>query len=108
MARKIGELLLGPPDVSAFTKAAITTVCMSGTALLGFYCQQKIIEKFYTGEDAELYLRVKAIKQRELQEIARRGGGELAAAAVPQGHGEGAIFQIGQERPQGGWRGDGV
>ena len=87
------DLLLGPADMSPFRKGAITLACMSASALLGFYVQQRLIEKYYSGEKAELMMRVREIKRRELLEIARQGGGEAAAAALPvERKGESALL----------------
>ena len=92
------ELLLGPPELSPWIKGGITLVCMSGSALVGFYLQQRLIETYYSGHQAEIHQRVKAIKQREMQQIAALGG-EGAVAAVPDiPRGEGALLRIGGRR----------
>ena len=132
MARRtIGELLLGPTDVSPFMKASITLVCMTGCSLVGFFVQQRLIESYYSGDKAEvlrccacrvagipwlwfacspdwcsrpqIHRRVKEIQERELREIAMRGGGAEAAAAVPEvARGEGALLRFGGRARDGG------
>lgn len=94
------ELLLGPPDVGPYTKGIVTLTCMAGSALLGFYVQQRLIDKYYSGNKAAIQQRVREIKQRELQEIARQGGGEAAARAVPDvtRSGVGALLSSGRRR----------
>ena len=52
--KRIGDFLLGPPEVTPFTKGCITLVCMTGCSLLGFYVQQSMIEKYYGGEQADV------------------------------------------------------
>ena len=98
-SRSLGDLLLGPPEVTPVTKGTITFVCMLGCSLLGFRVQQHLIEKFYGGEQAEMHLRVKQIKEREMLALARAGGAteEDAVLQMPKGetaliHGGGALL----------------
>ena len=103
MARgwSVREVLLGPPELGPWVKGGITLACMSGTALLGFYVQQRLIETYYSGHQAEIHQRVKKIKQREMQQIAALGG-EDAVAAVPNiPRGEGALLRLGGRRDGG-------
>ena len=46
--------------------------------------QQHLIEKYYSGEEAELHMMVKQIKEQELAEIARRGEADAAARRAAQ------------------------
>ena len=71
MSRRVGQWLLGPEDMSSTKKGIITLFCMTSSCLLGFYVQQRIIEKYYGGEQAEIHRRVNEIKRREMQAIAR-------------------------------------
>ena len=80
----MGQLLLGPVDMPASTKGTITLVCMTGFSLAGFYVQQWLIEKHYSGEQAELHVAVRKIKEREMMAIARQGGGDASMDAVRQ------------------------
>jgi hypothetical protein len=96
-ARKIGDFLLGPPEVSQFTKGAITLVCMTCSCVVGFFFQQHLIEKHYGGEVAVLHQRIKEIKLRELRELAMQGGGEAARDAVNLPRGETALIGLGDK-----------
>ena len=62
--------------------AAVTLVTMFCCSVVGFCYQQYLIEKHFSGPEAELHMMVKQIKQRELAEIASRGAAESAAAAT--------------------------
>ena len=95
MSSRLRELMLGPTEVSPFMKGCITLVCMTGSAMLGFYVQQRLIERYYSGEAAELHQRVKAIQHRELQEIAARGGADARAAVPDLPRGELALLRGG-------------
>ena len=55
--KRLGNALLGPPEVSNFTKGAITLVCMTGSCLAGFYFQQRLIENYFSGDKAEVRAR---------------------------------------------------
>ena len=106
MSRRVGQWLLGPEDMSSTKKGIITLFCMTSSCLLGFYVQQRIIEKYYGGEQAEIHRRVNEIKRREMQAIARAGGGDasqIEALGVPKG--EGALLNYGR-KPDGSLRTD--
>ena len=105
MSRRVGQWLLGPEDMSS-TKKGIIAALLHSVVVLGFYVQQRIIEKYYGGEQAEIHRRVNEIKRREMQAIARAGGGDasqIEALGVPKG--EGALLNYGR-KPDGSLRTD--
>ena len=65
-------------------EATVTVITMFCTCFVGFMYQQHLIEKYYSGEEAELHMMVKQIKQQELAEIARRGEASAAARRAAQ------------------------
>ena len=59
-----------PGELPHKYKVAITVVVMSITTCAGFLYQQRLIRQRYTDEDLDLYVRVKRIRERELEAIA--------------------------------------
>ena len=59
-----------PGELPQKYKMAITFVTMGICTIVGFWYQQRLIRQRYSDNDLELYLRVKRIRERELEAIA--------------------------------------
>lgn len=59
-----------PGELPQKYKMAITFVTMGICACVGFWYQQRLIRQRYSDDDLDLYLRVKRIREREMEAIA--------------------------------------
>ena len=78
----------GGLDVEPFGtrwKGTITLVTMSFFACLGFYVQNKLIQRFYEGDEAAIHMRAKEIKRLEILALAEAAGDREALTFEPQG-----------------------
>ena len=63
-------------------KMAITFVSMSICVTAGFFVQQRLIRQRYSDAELDLYVRVKEIRDQEMQAIAAKRDQELQAIAA--------------------------
>lgn len=59
-----------PGELPQKYKMAITFVTMSITTIIGFRYQQHLIRQRFSDEDLEMYIKVRQIRERELEAIA--------------------------------------
>jgi hypothetical protein len=70
--------MAGPQELGSTGRGAVTLVTMGFFCFAGFMLQNSLIQRLYTGEQAELHMRVKEIKEQELAAIAAVGEREAA------------------------------